>query len=91
MVVLDVGVTPDYVDRAFRSMEAEAADRGDPKGHLGHHFRTQRVQLADLKAIQEHRPKAPPGRGKNFNYMSPLHVRVLEERRIVAENRRNSL
>jgi len=79
------------LDRAFRAMEDEVADRSDPKGHLGHHFRTQRVQLADLKMIQKHRPLAPPGRGENFNYMSPLHARVLEERRIVAENRRNSL
>jgi hypothetical protein len=76
------------VDRAFKKLDADAATRDDPKGHLGAHFRTRRVQLADLKAIQEHRPLKPPGKGGDFAFQSPMCRAVLFERSVAEENRR---
>jgi len=81
MPLRDLGVTPDYVDRAFRALDAEAATRSDPKGYLAHVYRRQRVQCDDLAKLQESRPLKPPGGGDKFGFVGPVLARVLEEKR----------
>jgi len=88
MPVRDLGVSPDYVDRAFRALESEAGESGDPKGHLGDIWRARRVQLTDLAAIQAHRPLSRPGTGANFGFVSPMAAAVMRARRWSAENGR---
>lgn len=89
MPVRDLGVVPDYLDRAFRKLESEAAGRDDPKGYLGELFRGRRVQLEDLAAIQANRPLSRPGTGAKFGFVSPMAAAVLRARRWAEENRRN--
>jgi len=90
MPVRDIGVSPDYVDRAFRKMEEEAFLPNDPKGHLGDMWRARRVQLTDLAAIQAHRPLSRPGTGANFGFVSPMAAAVMRARRWSEENRRQN-
>ena len=88
MPIRDLGVSPTYVDRAFRKMEEAVFSKDDPRGHLGDTFRTRRVQVADLKAIQANRPLKPPGSGAKFGFQSPMTRAVLFEQRADEEKRR---
>lgn len=81
MPLRDLGVTPDYVDRAFRALDAEAATRCDPKAYLGAQYRRQRVQCDDLARVQASRPLKPPGSGQKFGFVGPVLARILEEKR----------
>lgn len=80
MPTRDLGVSPDYVDRAFRKLDAEAATRDDPKGLLALQFRRKRVQCGDLAAIQAARPLSRPGSGASFRIASPVFELALLER-----------
>ena len=90
MATRDLGVNPDYMDRAFRALEDRVNERPGDKSYFWATRRLQRAQIHDLTAIQANRPLKPPGSGGNFAHVGPLTAKALELRRADEEKRRNS-
>lgn len=60
MAKKDLGVSPDYVERAFKKTPGESpADSVFYESKL--HFLSMKEQMADLAFIQQNRPLKPPG------------------------------